>query len=168
MKSALPTDETAADAFNLSAFFPYMVRLFDRSVSASLTPVYASLFGLSVSEWRTLAVLGSHGTLSAGEIVRLSGMDKVNVSRAIQGLRSAGLLRRDIDGEDRRRALLRLTDRGAEAFRTLVPLVLKREAELLQGLSTDERATLIRLMEKVRKNAETLSAPTAGDRHEER
>ncbi len=151
--------QSPTDAFDLSAFFPYMVRLFDRSVSQSLTPVYESLFGLSVSEWRTLAVLGSHGTLSAGEIVRLSGMDKVNVSRAVRGLKSAGLLRRDIDGEDRRRALLRLTDRGMDAFRTLVPLVLKREAELLRGLTVDERATLFRLMEKVRRNADALGRP---------
>ena len=112
-----------------------------------------------IAEWRTMAVLGSHGTLSASEIVGLSGIDKVNVSRAIQGLRKAGLLRRDIDGEDRRRALLRLTERGKEAFRTLVPLVLKREAELLAGLSAQERTTLFRLMEKVRRNAETLGPP---------
>lgn len=146
-----------AEQFELAAFFPYKVRLLDRSVSASLTPVYESLFGLSVSEWRTMAVLGSHGTLSAKEIVALSGMDKVNVSRAIQGLREAGLLRRDIDGEDRRRALLRLTERGTDAFRTLVPLVLKREAELLAGLSVQERTTLLTLMERVRRNAEGLS-----------
>jgi len=159
MARTSPQSPSEAAAFDLASFFPYRVRLFDRSVSASLTPVYASLFGLSVSEWRTMAVLGSHGTLSASEIVQLSGMDKVNVSRAIQGLRKTGLLRRDIDGDDRRRALLRLTERGTEAFRTLVPLVLQREAELLKGLSAQERATLFKLMDKVRSNAERLAPP---------
>ncbi len=159
MAQNISNTPSEAEAFELAAFLPYRVRLLDRSVSASLTPLYMSLFGLSVSEWRTMAVLGSHGMLSASEIVTLSGMDKVNVSRAIQGLKKAGLLRRDIDGEDRRRALLRLTERGAEAFRTLVPLVLKREEELLAGLSADERATLFDLMERVRRNAETLAPP---------
>lgn len=159
MAQNISNPPSEAEAFELAAFLPYRVRLLDRSVSASLTPLYMSLFGLSVSEWRTMAVLGSHGMLSASEIVTLSGMDKVNVSRAIQGLKKAGLLRRDIDGEDRRRALLRLTERGAEAFRTLVPLVLKREEELLAGLSADERATLFDLMERVRRNAETLAPP---------
>ena len=103
-----------------------------------------------------MAVLGSHQALSAGEIVARSSMDKVAVSRAIKRLRQAGLLKRDIDGDDRRRAVLRLTDRGAEVFGHLVPLVLELEERLLQGLSAEERATLLSLMERVRANAAAL------------
>ena len=144
--------------FDLTTFFPYQVRVYYRSVSDSVTAIYASLFGLSVSEWRTMAVLGADQALSASEIVARSSMDKVNVSRAVQGLRKAGLLKRDIDGDDRRRAVLRLTDKGRETLETLVPLVLKLEAELLEGLTSDERDTLVRLMEKVRRNADALRA----------
>ncbi|MDJ0947964.1 MAG: MarR family winged helix-turn-helix transcriptional regulator [Alphaproteobacteria bacterium] len=145
-----------AGDFDLESFFPYLVRVYYRSVSESVTSIYATLFGLSVSEWRAMAVLGTDQAMSASELVARSSMDKVNVSRAVQGLRKGGLLKRDIDGDDRRRSVLRLTEKGRETLRTLVPLVRKLEEELLEGLSSDERDTLIRLMEKVRKNADAL------------
>ena len=150
---------SVSDGFELTAFFPYLVRIFYRSVITSVSRVYSTRYGLSVSEWRTMAVLGAQGALSAGEIVERSSMDKVNVSRAIKALRERDFLRRDIDGDDRRRAVVRLTERGREVFHDLVPLVTEVEDGLLAGLTRDERATLFGLMEKVRHNAEALPAP---------
>jgi DNA-binding MarR family transcriptional regulator len=139
--------------FDLRSFFPYRVRILYRAVSSSVTHIYSSLFGLSVSEWRTMAVLGPHRAMSASEIVEQSSMDKVNVSRAIAGLRKSGMVKRDVDGDDRRRSVLRLTERGCEVYGILVPKVLDLEERLLNGLTTDERKTLLTLMEKVRLNA---------------
>ena len=108
-----PVDSHEPAEFNLRSFFPYLVRVFYRAVSSSVSEVYASRYGLSVSEWRTMAVLGPQRAMSATEIVEQSSMDKVNVSRAIKGLRRAGYLRRDINGDDRRRAVVRLTSQDA-------------------------------------------------------
>ena len=95
-------DVTASSsAFELQSFFPYLVRIYYRAVSASVSDVYTSLYGLSVHEWRTMAVLGPHNALSASEIVEQSSIGKVDVSRAIAKLRDRGLLKRDIDGDDR-------------------------------------------------------------------
>jgi DNA-binding MarR family transcriptional regulator len=142
------------DNFDLKRFFPYQVRIFYRAVSEAVNSVYSLKFGLSVSEWRTMAVLGPYNALSASEIVERSSMDKVNVSRAIKGLQAHGFLKRDIDGGDRRRAVLRLTDQGQKVLDILVPLVRQTEEDCLDGLSDEERATLISLMERVRMNAE--------------
>ncbi len=142
--------------FDLPRFFPYLVRVYYRAVSESVSAVYASLYNLTVSEWRTMAVLGPYCALSASEIVERSSMDKVNVSRAIKGLRNAGFLKRDIDGDDRRRAVLRLTESGIDVFHSLTPKVSEVEQQLLEGLSEKERQTLIYLMEKVQQNAERL------------
>ncbi len=158
-------DETAgadgqsrpAAAFDLASFFPYIVRVYYQAVSNSVANIYGPRFGLTVSEWRTMVVLGPQQALSAGEIVARSSMDKVAVSRAIKRLRDSGLLKRDIDGDDRRRAVLRLTDKGRAVFDSLVPLVLQLEADLLDGSSDDERETLLRLMDRVRRNAEALA-----------
>ncbi len=146
------------NGFEISSFFPYLVRIYYRAVSQSVSNIYSTQFDLSVSEWRTMAVLGPHQPLSASEIVKHSSMDKVNVSRAIAGLRKKGFLGRGVNTDDRRRVVLWLTEKGNEVFQTLVPQVLELEARLLDGLSEDEQATLIRLMEKVRNNA-TAAAP---------
>ncbi|MBC6405948.1 MAG: MarR family transcriptional regulator [Rhodospirillales bacterium] len=146
-----------ARAFDLRSFFPYLVRTYYQAVSASVTQIYGPLHGLSVSEWRTMAVLGSHRVLSASEIVERSSMDRVAVSRAIKGLREAGLLKRDIDGDDQRRAVLRLTPKGSAVFHDLVPRVRALEEDLLAGLSAKERQTLLSLMARVRDNALSLA-----------
>jgi DNA-binding MarR family transcriptional regulator len=147
-------NETSSEAFNLTEFFPYLVRIFYRSVSSSVSDLYGSLFGLSVSEWRTMAVLGPHGTLSASEIVERSSMDKVNVSRAIKKLQKTGYLKRDIDGNDKRKAVLRLTEEGRKIHLALIPMIKDLEQNLLEGLTKEEVEQLKFLMEKVRLNAE--------------
>lgn len=144
---------TISPAFDLHSFFPYLVRVYYREVSDCVSQVYGSKFGLSVSEWRIIAVLGGEGVLSASDIVERSSMTKVNVSRGIKGLQKSGLLKRDIDGQDKRRASLRLTNSGIEILETLKPLLLELETQLLEGLSVTEVKTLLSAMEKVRANA---------------
>ena len=145
----------AAESFELGNFFPYLVRIYYRAVSEAVAKVYSKKFNLTVPEWRTMAVLGPGRALSASEIVARSSMDKVNVSRAIKGLQAHGLLKRDIDGDDKRRVVLRLTQKGREVFDSLVPLVKQTEEACLKGLSETERAQLISLMERVRRNVES-------------
>jgi len=142
--------------FDLSKFFPYRVRAYYRAVSDAISSVYTSRFGMSVSQWRTMAVLGDGGNLTASEIVRKTSMDKVVVSRAIKGLEGQGFLRRKSDGGDRRRVVLNLNAKGRRVFQILVPLVKQLEEECLQGLTPVERASLDTLMERVRVNAERV------------
>ncbi len=143
--------------FNLDAFFPYQVRAFHIAVSGSLASVYGDLLGIAVNEWRTMAVLGAEHSLSASEIVERASLDKVVVSRAIKGLHKAGFLRRDIDGKDKRRAVLSLTPAGHQAFAKVLPLVQQRENDLLKNLSPREKQILFKLMKKVRQNALDLA-----------
>lgn len=142
---------------DLQSFFPYLVRVFYRSVSSSVSDVYTNLYGLSVAEWRTMTVLGPHRAVSASVVASESSMDKVAVSRAIARLREKGYLRQDINGEDRRFSVVSLTEEGRATYRDLVPRVREVERKLLANLSDEEHAELIRLMAKVRGNAETGS-----------
>jgi len=140
--------------FDLHTFFPYCVRIFYRAISGSVAQIYGSKFGLTVSEWRVMAVLKPNHIMSAGEIVSRSSMSNVDVSRAISRLKKSGLLQRDINGSDRRRASLHLTESGVEVFNELVPLVSELEAELLKGLSKKEIESFLSTMKKIHVNAE--------------
>ena len=156
MNETSPTPE-----FDLHKFFPYKVRVFYRSVSESIAHIYTSKFNLSVSEWRVLVVLGTTNVFSASEIVERSSVTKVNVSRATKALQKRGLLKRDINGTDKRRAALRLTAEGKEIYTILVPLVTALEDELLEGLTPEEFKTLLSLMSKIQINAERVIASNA-------
>ncbi|MCP4789536.1 MAG: winged helix-turn-helix transcriptional regulator [Gammaproteobacteria bacterium] len=140
--------------FELSTYFPYLVRIFGQQVSGSVKNVYETECGLSVSEWRTLAVLNEMAPLSAKNIVMHSSMNKVKVSRAVASLIKREYIESHIDPADQRCNLIRLTRKGRRIMEHLIPMVKKLEEELLDGISIEEYQLLLRLMQKIRTNAE--------------
>ncbi len=142
----------------LARFVPYRLSVLANQVSHALARLYASRHGLTIAEWRLMAVLGEGAPRSAGEVAALTAMDKVRVSRAVHGLRRRGLLDRRPDAGDRRRAALRLTAEGAAVYRRIVPLARALEAELMAALDPAERAELDRLLAKLQRRAETLAS----------
>lgn len=149
------TNNTPPTGFDLHRFFPYQVRIYYRAVSDAVARIYSTMFDLSVSEWRVMAVLSSNNVLSAGEIVERSSITKVNVSRAIKNLTNSGLVKRDINGDDKRFAALRLTDRGNEVFNTLLPHITALEKQMFAGFEEAEIKLLLSMMERIRVNTES-------------
>jgi DNA-binding MarR family transcriptional regulator len=76
-------------------------------------------------------------------------MDKVAVSRAVARLLERGLVSRDIHGDDRRRSVLALSEKGRDLHDTVAPLVLECERRLLSVLDESEVAQLHALMQRL-------------------
>jgi DNA-binding MarR family transcriptional regulator len=96
-----------------------------------------------------MAVLGQQGAMSANAVIAQTTMDKVRVSRAVAKLLKAGLITRESDPQDRRRAILNLTMAGQEIYREIVPLVQEVESEIVAELSAPERAVLDNALAKI-------------------
>lgn len=71
-------------------------------------------YNLSVKEWRIMLVIASHPEISAKEISFLSGYTEMAISRAINLLIKKKYVVRSMDGADRRRSMLRLSDKGGK------------------------------------------------------
>lgn len=159
----MPSDpdrpDTARGALVLDRFLPYRLSVLANTVSRSIARLYADRFGLTIPEWRVLAILGDSGPATSAEICGRTAMDKVQVSRAIQRLVSARLVSRRTDPADRRRATIAMTAKGAEVHREVVPLALSREAILLDGFTAEERRLLDRLLERLADRAGALAGP---------
>jgi DNA-binding MarR family transcriptional regulator len=125
-------------------------------ISDAIARTYRERFGLAVTEWRVMAVLGRYPALSAGEVAQRTAMDKVAVSRAVARLLERGLLARDTHGDDRRRSVLALSAAGRRVHDQVVPLALAYERALLAPLTPAERATLTRLLARL---GSSLPAP---------
>ena len=128
-----------------------------RAGLAAFAKLYADRFGITIPEWRVMAVLGRFGPSSAAEICKATAMDKVQVSRALQRLSESRLVTRRTDKVDRRRAMVAMTPKGRTVYDEIVPLALSREEILLQGLSRDEQTQLDALLNKLATRAETLA-----------
>jgi DNA-binding MarR family transcriptional regulator len=133
----------------LDRFLPYRLSVLSNGISQAIAREYDARFGLSVTEWRVLAVLGRYAGLSAVEVAERTAMDKVAVSRAVARLLSNDRIRRAVHRGDRRRSVLALTPKGQRIYDQVAPRALEYERQLLQVLDVEERAWLERLLSKL-------------------
>ncbi len=143
----------------LEDFLPYRLSILSNTVSSTIATAYNKRFGLSIPEWRVIAVLGRFPGLSAVEVAERTLMDKVAVSRAVTKLINSGRVDRQIADADRRRSILRLSAEGRQVHDEIAPLALKFEEDLLHGLSEDEIQTLSVIMERLLARARLIGAP---------
>jgi len=142
---------------DLDRFLPYRLSVLSNLVSGAIAEAYQRRFGLSIPEWRVLAVLARYPGLSAAEVAERTRMDAVAVSRAVARLLAAGRLRRATSRDDRRRSVLTVSAAGAAVYREVAPIALGYERELLAALGPEERAAIDRSLEALTDRAQALA-----------
>jgi DNA-binding MarR family transcriptional regulator len=123
-----------SDELILEKFMPYRLARLSSTVSTTIARAYDKEFGLSIPEWRVIAVLGRFPGLSAVEVAEQTFLDKVAVSRAVTKLIKNGRIDRQFADADRRRSILNLSEKGREVHDGVARLALKFEDDLLAGL----------------------------------
>jgi DNA-binding MarR family transcriptional regulator len=134
---------------DLEHFLPYRLSVLSNRISSAISREYSQRFGLGVTEWRVMAVLGRYPGLSANQVAQRTAMDKVAVSRALARLLEAGRLLRSFDDDDRRRSVLHLSEAGYAVYDEIAPLALAFEGHVLGDLPADERTLLFRLLDRL-------------------
>ena len=144
------------DELILEDFLPYRLSILSNTVSTTIAQVYEKRFGLSIPEWRVIAILGRYPGLSAVEVAERTLMDKVAVSRAVTKLLKNGRLDREFADADRRRSILNLSEEGQRVHDEIAPLALQFERELLDGVSDEDREKLGNIIDQLLKRARML------------
>jgi len=134
-------------ALDFAHFLPYRLSVASNTISQAIAADYEARFGLSVTQWRVMAILGRHDDLAAREVAERTAMDKVAVSRALAALIERGLVRRGTAREDRRASRLRLTAAGRRVHDQIVPLAIEHQRRLLARLSEEEQRWLVRILD---------------------
>ncbi|HEY5641594.1 MAG TPA: MarR family transcriptional regulator [Woeseiaceae bacterium] len=148
-----------SDELILEDFLPYRLSILSNTVSSTIARAYDKRFGLTIPEWRVIAVLGRFPGLSAVEVAERTLMDKVAVSRAVTKLLKSGRLDREFADADKRRSILNLSEEGRRVHNEIAPLALRFERDLLHGLSDEEKQQLDVLMERLLARARLLGSP---------
>lgn len=148
-KDAVLAVHFSRPSFELGKYLPFRLTVLSNRLTRRVARFYGDRFKLSAPEWRTMAVLGQQGAMSANAVIAQTTMDKVRVSRAVAKLLKANLITREADPLDRRRAILDLTQAGRDIYRQIVPLVQDIEAEIVAALTDPERAVLDNALAKI-------------------
>jgi DNA-binding MarR family transcriptional regulator len=101
--------------------------------------------GLSVLEWRVLGQLAS-GPATVGLLAERALSQQPTLTKVLDRMAKDGLVVRLGDTADRRRVLLRLTEKGQRLAAELVPLAREHEARVLAGYPAREAAALKRAL----------------------
>ena len=139
----------AAGSLELERFLPYRLSVLSNRVSSRIAGTYEKRFGLTIPEWRVMAVLGRFPGLTAAEISERTAMDKVQVSRAVARLQASGRVEQKAVDGDRRAKHLYLSAAGRLDHSAIVPLAREMERRLVVALSPAERSKLDEILDKL-------------------
>jgi DNA-binding MarR family transcriptional regulator len=120
-----------------------------RELEARLEPVYKE-HGLEPGWHDVLATLRRSGQMRVTDLTTAMMIGSSGTTKRLDRLEKAGLVERAPDPNDRRGTLIDLTAGGRRLIDTLTPAHLDNERNLIASLTSEEQATLIELLRKLR------------------
>jgi DNA-binding MarR family transcriptional regulator len=105
--------------------------------------------GVTGPQRLVLRVVGLFPGLSAGDLATILHVHPSTLTGVIQRMVTQGLLVRTDDPRDRRRAILRLTQRGGRANAARRATVESSVADALDGVSTQDRKAARRVLDRL-------------------
>ena len=131
----------------------YQVHKVANLLSRSAEQRYRREFGVSLWEWRTVALLGAAEPQSLVHLARAAGIDKGQMSRVVSGLTRRKIVFRETDASDGRGIQLSLTRAGKTLYQKLIRAAAERNNAFLGCLSLKERECLEQAMTKLAREA---------------
>jgi DNA-binding MarR family transcriptional regulator len=141
---------------HIEDFVTFRLTRLSNALRTNVTKRYLEEFGLSLPEWRLLALVTRLSPLRFSELTSRSNMDKGQVSRTLRVMTKRGLtkmkaLKRGTAYAEALAApvVVSVTAKGKSLYKAVLPAAQRRQAEILLTLSDSERAALFNTLEKL-------------------
>lgn len=144
------------ERFDLEKLVTFRLSRLADTLERAANLAYGPQWDLTLTAWRTLAILGQHEPMTAQDISRRSRVDKGWISRSVARLESRGLVARVPNGKDNRSVLLSLTDEGRRMVAEIVPLSRHRHETLLSVLGEKDLQTFLRALDLIERQADAM------------
>ena len=127
--------------------FRETIRIFDREIFLQNNASCCN--GISVAQCHTLLEVEKKPEISISELAKNMTLDKSTVSRTVDGLVNISLVDRVIPKDNRRKALLNLTDSGRQVCETINYTNDSYIEKILDNFTETERKEFLRLFNKL-------------------
>lgn len=138
----------------LESILPYLMNCLTFRMNQLLNQDLRNL-GLTISNWRLLAVLDYNESASINELVSYAMIEQSTVSRLITRMEEDGLVRRDRVDKDGRVRSISMTAKGREIYDKVQSITLAHAERALINLTEEEKTVLERLISTMRANLDT-------------
>lgn len=152
----------AAGGLPLESFVTFRVNQLSAAFERQWSRFMREHAGVSLSEWRILAML-QDGPSTSARVVEGTGMNKALLSRSAHQLDSQGLVHICATPGDARSITLDLTPAGRKLLSRVRPLAIERQTQFLSVLTAGERHTLYAALDKLRQAAVDWEGTSGGD-----
>jgi DNA-binding MarR family transcriptional regulator len=137
----------------LGRFIPYRLSVTSNVVSDVISTAYEALFGLSIPEWRIVAVVAEQDGITQQGVCIATRMDKVTVSRATIALVDRGLITRAPNRADRRSRLLALSEAGRRLYADVAPKAIEFEERIFSNFPAEELDRFMAMLRAIEERA---------------
>jgi DNA-binding MarR family transcriptional regulator len=128
----------------------YRLHLVANLLSRGAELRYRREFGVSLWEWRTIALLGAEAEpLSLNHLAHAAGIHKSQMSRVVSGLAKRRIVAREPDPDDARGVRLALSRIGQRLYDGLISAAAERDAAFRSCLSQKEKQAFDRALVKL-------------------
>ncbi|AHM03398.1 transcriptional regulator, MarR family [Roseibacterium elongatum DSM 19469] len=131
-------DQAQSLLFDLCDYLPFQMSV----ISGRVFQQVMEDAGLQVPEWRIMMALPANQPCSSQDLCILTAMDAARVSRAQRRLEELQMISVIRDTDDRRRLVVRLSDKGSDEVTRLRILARDAESLFLDALGPEDRAQL--------------------------
>ncbi|HVU18676.1 MAG TPA: MarR family transcriptional regulator [Candidatus Didemnitutus sp.] len=104
------------------------------------------------------------GPRTPAELADAAGVTRATMTGLVDTLERDGFVKREPDPDDRRMMSVRLTAKGEKFLREFLPVHFRSIASLMSGLSETERKTLVNLLVKIQRRAESRASTRSPER----
>jgi DNA-binding MarR family transcriptional regulator len=126
----------------------YLGRRFFQVAHAAAAEAHADI-GLSPLEYGMLFQLHDHPGVDQNTLAERLALDRTTTSTAVFKLERLGLIKRDVNGSDRRARILRLAPAGVALYASHRPKAQAAQERVLSVLTSAERKQLAELLTRV-------------------
>jgi DNA-binding MarR family transcriptional regulator len=141
----------------ISDLLSYRVHVVANLLSRGAELRYRREFGVSLWEWRTIALLGAaQEPLSLGHLAHAAGIDKSQMSRVVSGLAKRRIVLREAHPGDARGVRLTLSRTGRKLYDGLIRAAAERDDAFRNCLSAKEKDVFERVLTKLAGQAREL------------
>ena len=147
-------DQTSPN--HLESLVSFRLRLLANLYTKASASAYERGFGLTLNEWRIIALLSAGGKLSISRLADQAQFDRGLTTRVIATLIKHQFVKKERDIQDGRGEIASLTVQGQELVSEVTPLAAQRNEELLSCLTKNERVIFDSILNKLTDQAKVM------------
>jgi DNA-binding MarR family transcriptional regulator len=148
--------QPATPGGDLRQLTSFQLRQLTNIYTKGSSSVYERSFGLTLNEWRCIALLQGRDGMSLNRLAEQAQFDRGLTSRTVTALQARGLIARSTDSKDARGVVLTVTPAGRDLVGKVFPVAVDLNERLLSVLTRAEREALPKILDKLTHQARVM------------